>query len=114
MQQKTERAARATIDMDISTFEIPPSGEILILGKRCAIGPLAAKKMLDTVAPDQFELIQPQDDLIDGILVKKDLCLRVEKEKLVNTVIDEAKRIMSPECMIRIQCKITVSVKREV
>ena len=60
MTQKTnERTKRVLLSMDLSTFEVPPAGEVLILGKRCPIGPEAAKTMLDNVAPKEFELIQP-------------------------------------------------------
>jgi len=105
---------RSIVDMQISTFEIPPAGEILLVTKRCPIGPEAAKRMLDTVAPDQFELIRPVDDLIDGILIKKDLFLRADKELLVKAILEEAKPIISPQCMITIKCDIVVIVRREI
>ena len=70
--------------------------------------------MLDTVSPDQFELIQPEDEVVDGILVKKHLFLRAEKERLIEAIIEESKPIMSDQCMMTIQCEITVTLKREI
>jgi len=113
-EERSERSRKALLDMELSTFEIPPSGEALVLAKRCPIGPEAAKRMLDSVAPGQFELIQPGDDLIDGILVKKYLFLRTDKESLIKTILEEAKAIMGDECMIRIRCDIRVAVRREI
>ncbi len=92
----------------------PPSGDILVLGKRCPIGPQAAKRMLDTVSPDQFELIQPEDEVVDGILVKKHLFLRAEKERLIEAIIEESKPIMSDQCMMTIKCEIIITLKREI
>ena len=114
MGRQKEKTKRATIDMEMSTFHIPPSGDVLVLAKRCPIGPQAAKKMLDTVAPHQFELIQLEDNLIDGILVKKYLFLRADKESLIKTIIEEAKAVMGDQCMICIKCEITLRVKREI
>ena len=114
MKKKSGGSRKALIDLELSTFEIPPSGDILALGKRCPIGQQAAKKMLDTVAPGQFELIDLEDDLIEALLVKEYLFLRANKEKLVNAVVEEAKAIMGQECMIRIRCEISVTVKREI
>ena len=72
MAQKTgERTKKVVLNMDLSTFEIPPAGEALVLGKRSPIGPEAAKRMLDNAAPEEFELIQPEDDVVDGMLVRK-------------------------------------------
>lgn len=114
MKEKSGGSRKALIDLELSTFEIPPSGDILVLAKRCPIGRQAAKKMLDTVAPGQFELIDLEDDLIEALLVKKYLFLRANKERLISAVVEEAKAIMGPECMIRIRCEISVTVKREI
>ena len=111
--KKRERSRRVVLSIEMSTFEIPPSGDVLVLGKRCAIGPQAAKRMLDTVSPGQFELAKLQDDLIDGILVRKLLFLRTDKDSLINAIIEESKAIMSDQDMIRMKCDVTVGIRRE-
>ena len=114
MGETSGKSRKVQLSMELSTFNIPPSGEVLVLGKRAAIGPQAAKRMLDTVAPDQFELIQPEDELIDGILVKKYLFLRADRDSLVKAIVEDSRAIMSDQCMIRIKCDIAVSIKREI
>ena len=112
-QETRERSKRVLLNMDLSTFEIPPAGEALVIGKRSPIGPEAAKRMLDNAAPGEFELIQPEDDVIDGILVKKYLFLRADKESLAKAIIEEAKLIMSERDMIRLKCDVIVGIRRE-
>lgn len=114
IEKKSQRRRNATVDMQLSTFHIPPSGDALVLAKRCPIGPKAAKRMLDTVSPGQFELIEMEDDLIEGILVKKELFLRADRGLLIDAIVQEAKAIMGPQCMITIRCEITVTVRREI
>jgi len=114
MKEKSGKSRKALVDLELSTFEIPPSGDILVLGKRCPIGRQAAKKMLDVIVPGQFELIELEDDLIEALLVKKYLFLRANKERLINTIVEESKAIMGIECMLHIICKISVTVKREI
>ena len=70
--------------------------------------------MLDTVSPRQFELIKIEDDLIEGMLIRKHLFLRADREPLIRAIVEEAKAIMGPECMITIKCQITVAVRREI
>jgi len=113
-ENKSGRSRKSILDMELATFEIPPAGEVLVLGKRCPIGPEAAKRMLDTVSPDQFELIQPEDDLIDGILIKKYMFLRANREQLIKTIIEEAKPTMTDQCMLRVKCDIRIVVRREI
>jgi len=123
MMAKTNKGSRkALINMELTTFEVPPSGDILVLGKCCAIGPQAAKRMLDTVAPGQFELVQQKDfelvqqkdDLIEGILVKKYLFLRADRDSLIKAIVEESKAIMSEQCMVKIKCDIVLTVRREI
>jgi hypothetical protein len=109
MLKKTgERTQKIVLNMDLSHFEIPPAGEALVLGKRAAIGPEAAKRMLDNAAPEEFELIQLEDSVIDGLLVKKSLFLRADKGSLINAIVEEAKAIMGERDMIRLKCEVSV------
>lgn len=104
----------AYIDMEMSSFELPPSGDVLVLGKHCPIGPTAAKKMLDYAAPDYFELIRCQDEIVEAMLVNKSIFYRVEKERFINMIIDEVKKNMGPACMISVSCNITVKVAKRI
>ena len=105
---------KTLLQMELSTFEIPPAGEALVLAKRCPIGPEAAKRMLDCVAPNPFELIRPDDDLVDGVLVKKQLFLRGNRDSIIEAILEEAKTIMGPECMTKVKCEVTVRVSKEI
>ena len=112
MNNKT-RSKAVKISMELSTFEIPPSGDVLVLGKRCPIGAHAAKKMLDTVAPKQFELITLEDDIIEAVLIRKYLFARAEKKALVRTIVEEGKMVMGDTCMLSVKCNIKVLINRE-
>lgn len=100
--------------MQISTFAIPPSGDILLLGTRCPIGLEAGKKMLAIVAPDQFESIDIDDDVVEAFFVKKYLLLRTDRDAFVKMVLEESKMVMSKDCMLTIKCKISVEIEREI
>jgi len=114
MEKKNDIPSRRTmLTMEMSTFELPPSGDILVLAKRCALGPEGAKRMLDSVAPGQFEFVKVDDEIIDAIFCRNNLFLRAEKEALIRVVVEDCKSIMSPQCMIAVQCETIVSIKRE-
>lgn len=112
MKEKRERIKKGIIDMEISSFEIPPSGDVLVLGKRCPIGSQAAKRMLDTVAPGQFEFVPMEDDTVEAIFVKKNLFLSAKREALIGAIMEEIKPIMSLECMMKIKCEVSIRVQR--
>ena len=110
--KKGLRSKSAMLSMELSTFEVPPSGDVLVLGKCAPLGPEAAKRVLDSVAPGQFELLRQEDDVLDAIFCRKNLFLRAEREALIKASVEEARAIMSPECMIAGKCELIVSLKR--
>lgn len=114
MEPSGASSRKAALDLQLTTFNIPPAGEVLVLGKRAPIGPQAAKTMLDTVAPDQFELVQLDDDVIEAMLIKKYLFLRADREALIRAIFEEAKAIMNEQDMIAITANILVTVRREI
>lgn len=111
-KMEKERVKKEIVSMELATFDVAPAGDVLVLGKRAPIGPQAAKKMLDTVAPGQFELVQPEDDLIDAILIKTCLYSRTEKERLIKAIVEESKAIMDSHCMVRIKSELIIKVER--
>lgn len=110
---KTNREKKTTIDMELSVFEIPPAGDVLVLARHCPIGQEAARRMLEAVAPDQFEFIEMDDEIVETIVVRKHLLLRVEKKRLLKAILEEAKPIMGPNCMLTIRCSVKISVKKD-
>ena len=112
MKLRQEKGKEAFASMELSTFHIPPCGEILVLGKRAPVGPEGAKRMLDSVSPGQFEVIKVEDAMVEAILIKAYLFKRADKKALIAAVLEEASAIMSEDCMLRIKCDVLVSVKR--
>jgi len=114
MKDKSKTSQKLiTLDLEFSNFNIPPSGDGLILGKKAPIGPQAAKIMLDTVSPGQFKLFKIDHKVIDAILIKKYLYLRVDKDLLLETLINEAQSFMSEDCMVVIRCDVKLYTKKE-
>jgi len=114
MKKNVIKRKKALLSLELSTFKIPPAGDILVLGKSCPIGPKAALKMLNTVAAGKFELIRPSNKVVDGVLIRKQLFLRADKKSLINAIVEDASPMMSGECMLSIKCDIAVKMTREI
>lgn len=111
---KKQEARNTRVSMEISSFRLPPSGDILVLGHLSPMGPEAAKRMLDSVAPGQFEYIAVDDDIVSAMFIRMHLTKRVVRESLVRAVVEEAQPIMGADCMLAIKCDVTISVGRTV
>ena len=114
MERPQPSARRAEVFLKLTEFEIPPIQDCLILGKRAAIGPEAARLMIESVAPDQFHVIRVDHPAIEAVVIRKSLLRVISQERLVALVLDEAQRMLT-ECMaLKAQIKVTVHSAREV
>ncbi len=101
-----------TVNMDVEVFDCPPCGDILVLGSNAAIGPKAAEKMLETLCPGIFEVIKIDNKVIEAMVVKKQLCMMVDKETIVDSVLEEIEPFVSAQTMLRVKYNIKVSVSK--
>lgn len=100
--------------MELAVFDVPPCGDILVLAKHAPVGPKAAQKMMDTICPGLFELVEIDDDIVEALIVKRQLFLMADKQSIVNAVLEEAKTFMSPQLMLKVTCNIKIMVSKSI
>ncbi len=54
-------------------FEIPPLWDVLLIGRLAPIGPEAARRMAESLAPGQFTLLKVEKGPVEAFLVRKSL-----------------------------------------
>ncbi|HBT46710.1 MAG TPA: hypothetical protein DEA73_02340 [Peptococcaceae bacterium] len=109
-----EPSRKAELVIKLSEFEIPPTQDILLVGRRAPIGPEAARRMVDAVSPEQYELISLDHEIFEAIVVKKSLLTLLPKDKLLPVVIEEGNRIADANMVIKAQVNISIQVSRTV
>ena len=105
---------RTHLDMKISIFDVPPCGDVLVLAKHAPVGPKAAQKMMDTICPGLFELVEIDDDIIEALIVKRQLFLMADKQSIVSAILEETKIFMSPQLMAKIEVDIKILVSKTI
>lgn len=110
---KDESSRMADISIRLSEFEIPPMQDVLLIGKRAPIGPEAAKKMVDALAPEQYEVIPVDEGPLEALVVRKNLLNFVPREKLISILLEECLKITNENMVIKAQINVTVIVKRQ-
>ena len=103
---------RIELNLVLSEFEIPPMQDVLVIGKRAPIGPEAAKQMANSTAPSQFLFIPLRDNVIETILIRKKVLQLIPEEHLVPLIVEEAKKIIGEEDVIKIRLSVQVSVRK--
>jgi len=105
---------KANIIMRLSEFEMPPMQDVLIVGKRAPIGPEAARRMVDILSPEQYEIIKIDHPMIEAIVIRKTLLNILEQEKLIEVIMEEGGKIANDYMIIKAQVSITLEVSKSI
>ncbi|ABW17971.1 hypothetical protein [Alkaliphilus oremlandii] len=114
LENRIEGNKKAEINMRFSEFEVPPMQDVLIVGKRAPIGPEAARRMVDILSPDQYEILKIEHDYFEAIVVRRSLLNMLPQEKLIAIIMDEGGKIANDSMIIRAQVNITLNVSRSI
>jgi hypothetical protein len=108
----TEFSRKAQLNIRLSEFEIPPVQDVLLVGTRAPIGPEAVRRMVDSMSPEQYEIIYLDHSLFEAMVVKKSLLKQIAKDKLLPIIIEEGERIATAEAVIKVQVNVIIEVNR--
>lgn len=110
----SENSKRAEITIRLSEFEMPPMQDVLIVGKRAPIGPEAAKRMVDILSPEQYQIIKIDHSVIEAIVIRKSLMQMIEKDKLISIILDEGGKVANESTIIKAQLNIVIQVSKSI
>jgi hypothetical protein len=114
MDGKLEGTKKAEINMRFSEFEVPPMQDVLIVGKRAPIGPEAARRMVDILSPEQYEIIKIDHEFVEAVVVRKSLLNMLSKDKLIPMIMEEGGRLANESMIIKAQINITLHVSKSI
>jgi len=114
MSNNVDSVKKAEITMRMSEFEMPPMQDALIVGKRAPIGPEAARRMVDILSPDQYEIVKVDHPTIEAIVVRKALFNMLPQEKLVGLLLEEGGKVANESTIVKTQVNIVLQVSKSI
>ena len=114
MSANVECVKKAEVTMRLSEFEMPPMQDVLIVGKKAPIGPEAARRMVDILSPEQYEIVEIEHPIIEAIVIRKSLMSMIDREKLVSLILDEGGRVANVSTIIKAQLNIVVHISKSI
>jgi len=96
------------ISLKFKDVTIPPFRDILILAKKCPHGKKGIAGCFQLLAPDEFELIEPDNSDIEAILVNKRLLKRISVAIILKLLQQRVLPYISIGEMVRVDMDITV------
>ncbi|MDO9528538.1 MAG: hypothetical protein Q7J27_05175 [Syntrophales bacterium] len=86
------RSKQYSLSLNFEDISLPPIKDILILGTKCSQGKFGVAKCFQLLSPDNFELIEIDDDIVQGLIINK----RILKRIPVDHIIDILRREVFP------------------
>lgn len=114
MEYVNDNLRKAEIQMRLTEFEIPPMQDVLIIGRQAPVGPEAARRMVDVLSPDQYEIIRVEHALIEALVIRKSIMSMIKPDKLIELIIEEGEKIINEQMIIKIQLNVTLEVRKSV
>lgn len=109
-----ESTKKAEITLRLSEFEVPPMQDVLIVGKRAPIGPEAARRMVDILSPEQYEIVEIEHPVIEAIVLRKSLISMLSKDKLISLILEEGGKVANESTIIKAHINIVLQVSRSI
>lgn len=114
MGEFVESKKKAEITMRLSEFEIPPMQDVLIVGRKAPIGPEAARRMVDILSPEQYEIIEVDHPIVEAIVIRKSLTNLIEKSKLLALIMEEGGKVANESTIIKAHINIVLQVSKSI
>ncbi|TBH20539.1 hypothetical protein [Thermus thermamylovorans] len=116
MAKRRESPSKRQLELRLSgqAFEIPPLWDVLLIGHQAPIGPEAAKRMAESLAPGQFELVRVQRAPVEALLVRKSLLKALAAEPLVELLLEELAPLLGEDQVVRAQVEIVLHTGRTI
>lgn len=105
---------KAQLNISFSEFEIPPMQELLLVGRKAPIGPEAVKRMIEAIAPAQYEVIRLSHPVLEAAVIKKSLLKLVPEEKLLSLIIEESEGFAAENTVLKARINATIKIGRVV
>lgn len=112
--EKSTGNRKAGLKISFSEFDIPPIQDILLIGKLAPVGPEAVKRMVDALAPGQYEIVTVKDSHIEAVAIKTTIFNLIPRKILLDIILEEGKKITSDNSLLKAKLDIIISVFKEV
>ena len=113
-KRRLDSTKKAEITIRMSEFEMPPMQDVLIVGKKAPSGPEAARRMVDILSPDQYEIVKVEHHAIEAIVVRRALFNMLPKEKLTEILLEEGSRVANESTIVKAQVNIVLQVSKSI
>ncbi len=104
------------ISLGFEEIRLPPFDEILIIGRKSPHGRIGLWKSFQFLIPDEFEVFEIDDPIIDAAFISKRLLKKINKDQIFSILKDKVFPYVSEGEIMKVDFKVKIyyeAIKRE-
>ncbi len=105
----SKKILKYTISLDFQEIYLPPFKDILVLGRKSSHGTSSILESINFLSPDNFELIELDDEFIEALLVNKKLLRRIPRESILELLRKSVFPYIDRGEMVRVDLNVKLS-----
>lgn len=96
------------INLGFEEIRLPPFEDILIIGKKSPHGRMGLSKSFQFLIPDEFEVYEVNDPIIDAVFINKRLLKKIDKDHILGILGKKVFPFVSDGEIIKVDFKIKI------
>ncbi|MDO9614098.1 MAG: hypothetical protein Q7J86_06190 [Bacteroidota bacterium] len=106
MKEKSNR--KFSIQLSFEEIRLPPFEDILILGKKCPQGKIGVYKSFELLVPNEFEIFEIEDEIVEAIFVNKRVLNKLDKDKIIEILREKVFPYISESEILKVDFKLRI------
>jgi|GEM_PF-422112 len=104
------------ISLGFEEIRLPPFEEVLIIGRKSPHGRIGLWKSFQFLIPDEFEVYEVDDPIIDAAFINKRLLKKINKDQILSILKEKVFPFVSEGEIMKVDFKVKIyyeAIKRE-
>jgi hypothetical protein len=104
------------ISLGFEEIRLPPFEEVLIIGRKSPHGRIGLWKSFQFLIPDEFEVYEMDDPIIDAAFINKRLLKKISKDQIISILKEKVFPFVSEGEIMKVDFKVKIyyeAIKRE-
>ncbi len=98
-----------SLSMSFENVAVPPFQDILVVTQKSPHGKIGLTGSMNLLQPDQFEIIEIEDDLVEILIINKRILKRISLEKVMKILKDRVFPYIVKGEIVKVDFKVRVS-----
>lgn len=105
---KKESTRKFSVQLSFEEIRLPPFEDILILGKKCPQGKIGVYKSFEFLVPNEFEIFEIEDEIVEAIFINKRVLKKLNKDKIIAILRQKVFPYVSESEILKVDFKLRI------